>query len=132
MTREKKKNVGRKGLFLALFWKIATQYKRVLVESGKVQMAKAYVQTVAGLRKSAIAAVCIAICVAFLMTGIIFLHVALILASGWTLKQMALFLLVCGVIYLVVAGGALLYFLADKVWARNFRVNEAVDKATRE
>lgn len=127
----KKSDVGRKSLFAVMFWQIINQYKRIVVEMGKVQGARAYVQVVSGLHRTAVLMIWSVICIGLVMTGFVFLHIALILVCDWTNPQIALFLLICGIVYCGGATGVLIYFMSGKRWSRSFKVDDVVRKATR-
>ena len=124
----KKRELGAKGLFGLFFWRLASRYKDIVIQMGKVQVAKNYVQFVSAFRSMTVLAICSAFCIALIMTGIVFLHVAIILISGWTLKAAGLFLLVCGAVYTVIAAVLLLWIMSSKSWSKYFKVNEVTDK----
>lgn len=125
----KKREMGKKGLLGLLFWRMAARYKETVVKMGKIQAAKTYVQVVDRLRTSSLLAVSIAFCIVLMLAGIVFLHAAIILLSGWTLCGAGIFLLASGLIHLIGAGAVLLRLMSSKSWANYFNVEEVTERA---
>ncbi len=106
------------------------RYRRTLMQLVRIRGTMAYVEVVQVVRRISMILVVATACVGLLAVGFVFLHVALLMAVDWTVKQKALFLLIAGLVYMGVPLAALRYYLSEKYWMEVTNAETLIDCVT--
>ena len=121
-----------KTIFTILIEQFLARYKCAFLDLAKLRAAAWYLRAVQILRFLVLAAIGLGVCLLLLVTGFVFLHVALLLVVDWTAAQKALFLLIAGLVYLLVPLGIILYAVSHKLWMEKTGAEDVVDQVIRD
>jgi hypothetical protein len=109
---------------------VLRRYRRDITRLARIEATALYVKTVRGTRLTFLSGIGVALCLCVLLAGFILIHVALLVCLPWTIRAKALLLLVCGIVYMLVAGGILISVSREDYWMRISKARELVEKAT--
>jgi hypothetical protein len=118
-----------KGIFAFFLFRTLDRYRQVLLSLAKIKAAMCYVEVVRQARLLVSLVILLAASIGLMTAGFIFIHAAIVLAAPWTVQEKAIFLLICGIVYLSVPLAAILIGMSSKRWMKQFKADEVVEKA---
>jgi hypothetical protein len=120
-----------KMLWLLTLW-LKQCSQRSAVHLIQLKTAAVCVKGVQAARFAFLAHVGILAAFVLLACGLFIFHIALFYYLPWPVRQRALFMLVCGAIYIFLSAGALLFFSRERFWMRVTGADSLVRRAIKE
>jgi len=90
-------------------------------------MSLMYVRSIKALRFLFLGMLCMAMCLLFLMTGLIVLHVSLFVYTPWTMATKMLVGLLCSLIYFLAAFGIFYQIFSSERWLKIFHAERLTE-----